>query len=176
MSACYTPGPARATLTAKEGEIWTFVLERELRHPPARVWEALTDPAQLRNWAPFDADGNLGITGRTVMLTTVGSPAPHTTETRVTRADYPSLLQYNWGGNDIRWELEDFNGGTRLKLWASIDRRYVAMGAAGWHLCLDVLDSELAGAPLGRMVGPEMLAFAGWQRLHAEYSRLFASP
>jgi hypothetical protein len=34
-------------------------LVRELRHPPATVWQALTDPAQLSEWAPFDADRNL---------------------------------------------------------------------------------------------------------------------
>ena len=34
-------------------------LVRELRDPPAMVWQALTDPAQLSEWAPFDADRNL---------------------------------------------------------------------------------------------------------------------
>jgi uncharacterized protein YndB with AHSA1/START domain len=139
MSPRYSPGPADATLTSQEGQNWTFVLSRELRHPPAKVWEALTDPAHLKNWAPFDAGGNLGVAGSTVKLTTVGAPSPHAVETRVTRAEYPHLLEYDWGGSEIRWELEDFNGGTRLKLWASIDRGYVSMGAAGWHLCLDVL-------------------------------------
>ena len=47
----------------KDGEKWTLVLVRELRHPPKKVWQALTDPAQLREWAPFDADRSLG-TGR----------------------------------------------------------------------------------------------------------------
>ncbi len=112
------------------------MLAREFRQPPEKVWQALTDPAQLREWAPFDADGNLGVAGTTVTLGTVGSPTPHATATTVTRAEYPSLLVYNWGGNDIRWELEDFNGGTRLKLWASIDRRYIAMarraGTSAW--------------------------------------------
>ncbi len=30
-------------------------------------------------------------------------------------------------------ELQDFDGGTRLTLWHNIDRRYIAMGAAGWQ-------------------------------------------
>ena len=34
----------------KNGDEWTLVLVRELRHPPARVWEAITDPAHLREW------------------------------------------------------------------------------------------------------------------------------
>jgi hypothetical protein len=47
------------------------------------------------------------------------------------------------------------------------------MGAAGWHLCLDVLDHLLAGTPLGRIVGPEAMQFPAWHRLHAEYSQAF---
>lgn len=173
MKPGYNPGPADATLDNKDGDTWTFVLAREFRHPPAKVWLALTDPAQLREWAPFDADGNLGIAGNTVNLNTVGSPTPNIVATTVKRAEYPNLLEFSWGGNDIRWELEDYNGGTRLKLWASIDRRYVAMGAAGWHICLDVLSHYLTDTPLGRKVGMGMLNDAGWQRLNAEYATRF---
>ena len=35
---------------------------------------------------------------------------------------------YNWGGNDMRWELEASGGGTRLTLWTSIYRRFISMG------------------------------------------------
>ena len=55
----YTPGPASGAEVRKNGEKWTLVLVRELRHAPEKVWQALTDPAQLREWAPFDADGSL---------------------------------------------------------------------------------------------------------------------
>src|SRR5687768_6740971 len=30
-------------------------------------------------------------------------------------------------------------------LWHNIDRRYIAMGAAGWHISIDVLDRFVAG-------------------------------
>src|SRR2546430_10235617 len=49
-----------------------------------------------------------------VKLTTVGAPTPHVTETTVTRADAPRALEYNWGGFDVRWQLEALGGGTRL--------------------------------------------------------------
>jgi uncharacterized protein YndB with AHSA1/START domain len=169
----YIPGPASGAQVRKEGEKWTLILIRELRHSPERVWQALTDPAHLREWAPFEADGSLGTVGTTVKLTTVGAPTPHVTETKVTRADAPKLLVYNWGGNDMRWELEDFGGGTRLTLWTSIPRAYISMGAAGWHICFDVLDHLLSGTPIGRIVGPEAMKFGGWQRLNAEYAKQF---
>jgi uncharacterized protein YndB with AHSA1/START domain len=169
----YVPGPAAGAEIRKEGEQWTLVLVRELRHPPAKVWQALTDPAHLREWAPFDADGSLGAAGATVRLTTVGAPTLHVTETRVTRADAPRVLEYNWGGNDMRWELEASGGGTRLTLWTSINRRFISMGAAGWHVCFDVLDRLLNGTPIGRIVGPDAMKFDGWQRLNAEYAKQF---
>ena len=169
----YAPGAASGAEVRKDGETWTLVLVRDLPHPPAKVWRALTDPEQLREWAPFDSDRNLGTVG-TAKLSTVGAPTPHVTETQVKRADAPRALEYDWGGGDIRWELEPLGeGGTRLTLWANIDRRYISMGAAGWHICFDVLDRFLAGQPIGRIVGPEAMKFGGWQRLNAEYAKQF---
>jgi len=168
----YAPGPAAGAQVRKDGDQWTLILVRELRHSPEKVWQALTDPAQLREWAPFDADANLGKVG-TVKLTTVGAPKEHVSETRVTRADAPKALEYSWGGQDIRWELEPVGGGTRLTLWHNIDRNFISMGAAGWHICLDVLDRFVRGAPIGRIVGGEAMKFGGWQRLTAEYAKQF---
>jgi uncharacterized protein YndB with AHSA1/START domain len=169
----YAPGPASGAHIHKDGERWTLIVVRELRHSPEKVWQALTEPGHLREWAPFDADGTLGTVGTTVKLTTVGAPRPVISETRVTRADAPKLLEYNWGGFDLRWELEPLERGTRLTLWHNIDRRYISMGAAGWHICFDVLDHLLGGTPIGRMVGPDAMKFGGWQRLNAEYAKQF---
>ena len=169
----YTPGPAYGAQIQKDGEKWTLVLVRELRHSPEKVWKALTEPEQLREWAPFDADGNLGVEGTTVKLSTVGAPMLRVSETTVTRADAPEVLEYKWGGFDMRWELEAVGDGTRLTLWTNIGHRFIAMGAAGWHICFDVLDHLLRGSPLGRMVGPEAMKYGGWQRLNAEYAKQF---
>ncbi len=168
----YAPGAAFGAEIKKDGEKWTLVLVRDLRQPPAMVWQALTDPEQLREWAPFDSDRNLGAVG-TASLSTVGTPTPHVSETRVKRADEPKVLEFNWGGQDIRWELEPLGGGTRLTLWHNIDRGFISMGAAGWHICIDVLDRLLAGQPIGRLVGPDTMKFGGWQRLNAEYAKQF---
>jgi uncharacterized protein YndB with AHSA1/START domain len=162
----YTPGPASGAEVRKDGEKWTLILVRELRHSPEKVWLALTDPAQLREWAPFEADGNMDTVG-TVNLTWVGTQ--RTLETTVTRADATKVLEYN----DIRWELEASGGGTRLTLWHSIDRRFISWGAAGWHIAFDVLDRLLTGTPISRMAGADAVKLAGWQRLNAEYAQQF---
>jgi len=176
--AHYTPGPANIAQVRKErgknGEDkWTLVLVRQLRHSPEKVWQALTDPAHLREWAPFDADGNLGNVGAAVKLSTVGAPVPRVTETKVTRADAPEVLEYKWGDFDMRWQLEAHAGGTRLTLWTNIGNRFIAMGAAGWHICFDVLDHLLSGTPIGRIAGPKAMNFPGWRRLNAEYAKQF---
>jgi uncharacterized protein YndB with AHSA1/START domain len=167
----YAPGAAAGAEVRKAGDRWTLVLVRELRHPPAVVWQALTDPAQLREWAPFDADRDLGATGP-VTLSTVAAPTPQVSETRVTRAEAPTLLEYSWGGNQLRWELEPLANGTRLTLRHDIDRRFISMGAAGWHICFDVLGRWLAGHPIGRIVGGDAMKHE-WQRLNAEYASQF---
>jgi activator of Hsp90 ATPase-like protein len=164
--AQYAPGPASGAQIRKEGEKWTLILVRELRHSPEKVWQALTDPAQLCEWAPFETDESLGVVG-TAKLTWAGNPKP--LETKVTRADAPKLLEYG----DTRWELEAFGRGTRLTLWHNIDRRFIAWGAAGWHISFDVLDRLLAGDPIGRAVGVDAVKLHGWQRLVAEYAKQF---
>ena len=167
----YVPGPATGASVQKEGEKWTLVLVRDLRHPPKRVWQALTDPSHLSEWAPFDANRNLAAVGA-VKLSTVGTPTPQVSESTVKRAEEPRLLEYSWGGNDLRWELEPRESGTRLTLWHNIERGFISWGAAGWHICFDVLDSFLGGESMGRIVGGEAMKF-DWQRLNTEYAQQF---
>ncbi len=166
----YVPGAATGARVDRKGEKWTLVLVRELRHPPERVWEALTDPAHLAEWAPFDADRNLGAVGP-VKLSTVGTPM--VSESVVTRAEAPRVLEFSWGGNDLRWELAPSATGTHLTLWHNIEKGYIAWGAAGWHVCFDVLAAALDHEPIGRIAGPETMKFEGWQRLVQEYKTQF---
>jgi hypothetical protein len=163
----YAPGPASGARVQKDGDRWALVLVRDLRHPPEKVWQALTDPKHLREWAPFEADANLGAAGTEAKLTWVGTA--RVTETKVIRADPPRTLEFS----DIRWELEPLANGTRLTLWHSIDRGYIAWGAAGWHISLEVLDRLLMGAPVGRIAGADAMRFGRWKELVAEYAEQF---
>ena len=165
----YAPAPAYGAQVRKEKNKWTLILVREMRHSTEKVWQALTDPAQLREWAPFVVAGDLGTVGATVNLTWVGNPTP--IATRVTRADAPTVLEYG----DIRWEIQASGSGTRLTLWHNIDRRFISWGAAGWHIAFDVLDRLLSGTPIRRIVGGDVMKFEGWQRLRAEYAKQFGA-
>ena len=86
------------------------------------------------------------------------------------------MLEYNWGDHDIcGGNSKSLVTGTRLTLWTNIGRRFIAMGAAGWHVCFDVLDHLLSGTPIGRIAGGDVMKFAGWQRLTAEYAKQFGA-
>jgi hypothetical protein len=167
----YVPGPAFGARAEKGPERWTLILVRELRHPPARVWQALIDPEHLREWAPFDASGTLDVVGSTVVLTWTGTG--RTSEATVTRVEPPRVLEFG----DLRWELEPMgpdvrNSGTRLTLWHPIPPGYITWGASGWHICFDVLDRLLGGEPIGRIAGGDAMQF-GFKRLAAEYAKVF---
>jgi uncharacterized protein YndB with AHSA1/START domain len=165
----YVPSPiAGAQVRRDDGQKWTLILVRQLRHSPEKVWQALTDPVHLREWAPFVVDGKLDTVGARVNLTWVGSPS-NPQETTVTRADAPQVLEYG----DIRWELEVSGGNTRLTLWHKIDRRFVSWGAAGWHISFDVLERYLSGRPIRRMTGADAMKDPSWRRLVAEYAKQF---
>ncbi|KAB1922246.1 SRPBCC family protein [Micromonospora noduli] len=147
----------------------TVVFVRDLRHPPAAVWAALTDPAQLAQWAPFLADRDLGTAGAAV-LTLVDGETTQEDPATVRRAEPPHLLEYTWGDDLLRWELSPLGSGTRLTLRHTVaDRGMLPMVAAGWHLCLDVADRLLDGDPVGPIRGAEAKDF-GWPELRDAYA------
>jgi hypothetical protein len=66
------------------------------------------------------------------------------------------MFGYNWGGFDMRWELEALSGGTSLTQWTNVGRRFISMGAAGWHIV--------------------SMCWIGFWPVSREYSRFFGQP
>jgi uncharacterized protein YndB with AHSA1/START domain len=154
---------------------WTLVFVRLLHHPPERVWEALTDPAQLREWSPFTADRNLASTGPAI-VSMIDGDVSEDSESLVTVADAPKLLEYSWGDGVLRWELAPEGDATRLTLRHTIpDETYLSKVAAGWHICLVVADYFMDGAPVGPIVGERALDY-GWAQLNDSYAELLQVP
>jgi uncharacterized protein YndB with AHSA1/START domain len=170
--ATYRPGAPGDATVEKHGSRYTLVFVRELRHSPERVWRALTAREELREWAPFDADRDLGTTGPAT-LAMIGGPSDELSPCTVSVADSPRLLEYTWENDVLRWELAPTAAGTRLTLRHTLaDQSFVPKIAAGWHICLDVAERSLDGAPIGRIVAMEALDF-GWERLNDEYAKRF---
>ncbi len=169
MTTDYQPGDTVDAEVRSDGSRSKLVFVRQLRHPPAKVWLALTDPGHLREWAPFDADRDLGSIGAAT-LTLVGVATPENFEIQVRVSDAPRVLEYTWGNDVLRWELEAIEIGTRLTLHHTLDdRTMIPKAAAGWHICLDVAERALDGHPIGRIAAADARRF-GWERLNAEYA------
>ena len=154
------------------GDHWTLIFVRELRKPPAAVWAALTDPARLDRWAPFTAATDLSRPGPTT-LTMVDGDERTDLPAEVLRAEKPALLEYTWGNDLLRWELEPSGEGTRLTLRHTLaEPGMEAMVAAGWHICADVLERLLDGEPTRAIRGREAMDH-GWAGLRDAYAGKF---
>jgi uncharacterized protein YndB with AHSA1/START domain len=165
----FDPGPLAEVERQSDGARWTLVFVRDLPHPPERVWGALTEPAQLREWSPYTADRNLDVAGEAV-LTMLDADAPEELSGTVTRAERPSLLEHACGTDVLRWELAPTGAGTRLTLLHTTDDGdALPKAAAGWHLCLAVADRLLAGRPVPPVRGEKAMSF-GWEDLHEAYA------
>jgi uncharacterized protein YndB with AHSA1/START domain len=148
---------------------WTLVFVRELSHPPERVWAALTDPDRLREWSPFTADRNLDGLGEAT-LTMIDGDTHEDLPAVVSRAERPTLLEYTWRADRVRWELAPTKSGTRLTLRHTVESEdWIPKAAAGWHICLGVAERLLDGNPVGPIVGQDAMSH-GWQELHDAYA------
>jgi uncharacterized protein YndB with AHSA1/START domain len=166
------PGPLADATVVPDGDGWTLIFIRELRQPPAAVWTALTDPAQLDQWAPFAAARDLSSLGGTT-LTMVDGDQRMKVPATVLRAEPPVLLEYSWGADRLRWELAPAGAGTRLTLRHTLaEPGQDAMVAAGWHLCFAVLQRLLDGEPVGVIRGRAAMEH-GFQRLRDGYAEKF---
>jgi uncharacterized protein YndB with AHSA1/START domain len=165
----FEPGPLADVEIRETDDRWTLVFVRDLRHPPEKVWAALTEPDQLREWAPYTADRNLGRVGDAT-VTMIDGEIAEDLPASVRRAEPPTLLEYTWGDGVVRWELAATEVGTRLTLQHTVDGRdWVPKVAAGWHLCLVVAEHLLDGQPIGPIRGQDAMNY-GWQELHDDYA------
>jgi uncharacterized protein YndB with AHSA1/START domain len=166
----FEPGPLAHVECRPSGGRWALVFVRDLRHAPEKVWAALTEPAQLREWAPFTTDRDLGRPGEATLTMIDGEVAEDLPAT-VTRAERPTLLEYTWGKDVLRWELAPAERGTRLTLRHTIeDRDWVPKVAAGWHICLVVAELLLDGTPIGPIRGADARNY-GWDDLNRAYAQ-----
>ena len=143
------PVDADAILTDQHGRA-VLRFERALRHPPDRVWAALTEPAEHCSWhpTPFELEPEVG--GRVSYLP--GGDAPEMPAGEVTEYEPPRVLAHTWDEDLLRWELRPDGDGCLLVLTHTFDDRFkAARDAAGWHVCLDALAATLAGCRARRM-------------------------
>jgi len=111
-----------------------IVLDTVYRHPPERVWRALTDPQELAAWLmPNDFAPRVGHKFQFRDKPQFGWRG--FVEREVLEVDPPRRLRYSWLGDEkgpvmtVTWTLEAVGGGTRLVLEHTGFR-----GLGGWFV------------------------------------------
>jgi uncharacterized protein YndB with AHSA1/START domain len=145
------------------GDRTALRFERRLAHSVERVWRAITEPEELRQWYPgvpewrlepgaeFTSEGGGGGKGRILEL------------------DPPHVLAYDWEGEQFRFELRpDGRGCLLVFTHVFADRSLGAQHAAGWEIYLNRLDVHLAGGFLS-----EEEAHEAAPELHERYAQRF---
>jgi uncharacterized protein YndB with AHSA1/START domain len=145
---------------------WQLRFTRRLAHPPEKVWRAVTEPEHLRHWFPTTIEG-ARCPGARLQFTFPGGEAPPF-EGEMLAFEPMSALEFRWGPDVIRIELEPAGDGTTLTLLDTLEERgKAARDGAGWHVCLDSLERHLAGDADARG------AMDGWREAHAHYVEAF---
>jgi uncharacterized protein YndB with AHSA1/START domain len=138
---------------------------RRFPHPPAKVWRAVTEPDHLRAWFPDRIEGEWKVGATLQFVDQGGRVEPFTGEVLV--VDPPRVLEFTWGTDTLRFELEPDGDATILTLLDTIDELgKAARDAAGWHECLDHLEDELGGKQPKK---PGRI----WAKVHPEYVAAF---
>ena len=128
------------------GGRWRLRFIRPLAHPPEQVWRAITEPEHLRAWFPQRITGDW-VVGGTLKFSDPEGRGPDF-DGQVLACVPPSLLEFRWGTDVIRLEVEPADGGSTLTLLDTIDELgKAARDGAGWHECLDHLAADLDGQP-----------------------------
>jgi uncharacterized protein YndB with AHSA1/START domain len=128
----------------QDGDRSVLRFRRQLAHPREKVWRALTEPEHLAKWFPTSIDGECKA-GAPLRFTFPNGEGDDF-EGEMIACDPPSLLEFRWGPDTLRFELEDAGATTVLVFTDTVEEvGKAARDAAGWHACLDVLEHELAG-------------------------------
>jgi uncharacterized protein YndB with AHSA1/START domain len=125
-----------------------LVFERRLGHPVDRVWQAVTEPAEIRTWFPAEVTVELEPGGAMTFAFADGVLPPGSGE--VTELDPPRVFAFTWDDDALRFELEPAEDGAACLLRFThqfSEREAAARDAAGWNVCFDLLDELLAGRP-----------------------------
>ena len=139
------------------GRALSVVIERDLPHPPEKVWRALTQPHLVEEWL-MKADIRPVVGHRFALRM---QPQPDRTfvfECEVVVAEQNSRLSYTWNTPDdedgdglrsvVTFTLTPTGSGTRLRMEQSGFRpdqpQYHRGAVGGWHRFLGALEALLA--------------------------------
>ena len=124
---------------------------RRLAHPPAKVWRALTESENLRQWMPVDIVGERRAGADVDVPFWPDVAAKYEIEDtvlpgRILAWEPERVFEWRWDTDILRFELEPTGDGTTLTFvaWLIGDQPEGTEGtAAGYHVCLAQLTALL---------------------------------
>lgn len=131
--------------------------ERLLRYPPEQVWHAITDPVRLSAWFPAVVDLDrpagselfFGVTAEQERRYGMTDDPDRTPNGRLLRSEPPAVLEYEWAGELLTWEIARTAEGSRLVFTNVLsDPDAAGPAAAGWEAGLEVVEAQLDGKPV----------------------------
>ena len=145
------------------GDKWQLRFTRTLAHPVERVWRTVVDPSERQAWFPDTSIGDFDQLGAKLRFeNAAGVFEPFHGE--VLAVDPPRMVEFSWGTDLIRIEIEPSADGCTLTLLDTIDEvGKAARDGAGWHVCLDALEGALDGAA----------GSGDWRELKTQYQDKF---
>jgi uncharacterized protein YndB with AHSA1/START domain len=143
-------GKGRSSLDAtieQVGDLYVIRFERRLNHPIDRVWTAITEPEQLKQWlAAADIDPIPG-GNYTLHFDNTKEVLPG----RIIKYEPPHLFEHTFGEDAngvVRWELSPERDGCKLRLSHTVYATgEMANFLSGWHTHLELLEDVLRDAP-----------------------------
>lgn len=130
---------------------------RLVAHPPEKVWRAITDPEQLREWFPAVAELDrpagtsvfFGVTDEQRRRYGMVDDPDRAPNGRILRNEPPWVLEYEWAGEILTWEITGTAEGSRL-VFTNVLTEPDAAGppAAGWEAGLEVVEAQMDGTPI----------------------------
>ena len=133
-------------MTVAGTETRSVVIEREIAHPPEKIWRALTQPHLIEEWL-MKSDFEPVTDHRFNFRADWGS-----VDCRVLAIEPNKMLSYTWEAmgleSVVTWTLSPVGAGTRLRMEQSgfrPDQKQAYGGAQfGWQKFLDSLEQVLA--------------------------------
>jgi uncharacterized protein YndB with AHSA1/START domain len=123
--------------------------ERRLAHPPAKVWRAITEPAELAHWFPAAVEAEPRVGAEMRFTFPDEAPVDGMHEGEILELDPPKVYAFRWDEDVLRFELIPDGDGTLLVFTHTIGGGWIGRlgagrNAAGWDVCLDALVARLA--------------------------------
>lgn len=152
-------------LEQKDGH-WQLKFTRKLLHSPEEVWQALTDPKHLAVWFPSDIEGER-VPGASLRFVFRNNEGP-TIEGKMIAYEPYSVLEFEWGNEQLQFDLQPDEEGTLLIFQNTFDELgKAARDGAGWHICLDMLACDLNHEE------PAWSHAERWKQVHKQYIERF---